>query len=74
MQSIAFAPRAAAAVTPEALLHILSSSHPDLWAETLPGETPEKLAARRDAAADILDDLLAEATDLLDEAAEGVAA
>lgn len=40
----------------------------ELWEETLPGESSEEAAARRDAAADISAELLAEA------ASEGVAA
>lgn len=43
------------------LAYALSRMIPDLRALILPGETLPDVLARRDAAADILDDLLAEA-------------
>ncbi|CAL9359968.1 hypothetical protein [Nocardiopsis dassonvillei] len=47
-----------------ALAHVIDhTTDPDLFAPALPGETTEELAARRAAAADILDDLLTEAAD-----------
>jgi hypothetical protein len=48
------------------LRHVLANSHPLLWVEDLPGETPEQRAARTDAAAGILDDLLDELADDLE--------
>ena len=46
------------------LAHVIDhTSDPDLFAPALEGETAEELAARRAAAADILDDLLTEAAD-----------
>ena len=44
-----------------ALAHVIDhTSDPDLFAPALPGETAEELAARRAAAADIVDALLEE--------------
>ncbi|GAA3165599.1 hypothetical protein GCM10010466_65460 [Planomonospora alba] len=43
------------------LAYAVERMTPDLWAALLPGETPEEARARREAAADILDELLHEA-------------
>ncbi|GAA4155100.1 hypothetical protein GCM10022416_55330 [Actinomadura keratinilytica] len=51
----------------------LSRMTPGLWAALLPGETLAEARARREAAADILDDLFAE-YDAAGEVAEGVSA
>jgi hypothetical protein len=67
---LAIIPRPAPERTPPPdigpLACVLANSDPYLWAEQLPGETPEQTAARQDAAAHILDDLLAELIDDLE--------
>lgn len=42
------------------LAYVLDNTLPDLWALILPGESFEDVMARREAARDIADDLLAE--------------
>jgi hypothetical protein len=41
-----------------AIAHVLANTEPDLWAPVLPGESWADLIARREARADILDELL----------------
>lgn len=52
---------AAAPMDVSALAFALANMEPDLWAPARPGEEWAEVIARRDAARDILDDLLAEA-------------
>lgn len=54
-------PRRRLPVSPDQLAAALAYMFPGLLVRSLPNETPEERAARRDAAWDILDDLLAEA-------------
>jgi hypothetical protein len=49
-----------------ALAFALANMEPDVWAPVRPGEAWADVIARRDAARDILDDLLAEAADIPD--------
>lgn len=51
----------AAPMDVSALAFALANMEPDLWAPVRPGEEWAEIIARRDAARDILDDLLAEA-------------
>ncbi|WP_327086682.1 hypothetical protein OIE66_30720 [Nonomuraea sp. NBC_01738] len=50
-----------------ALAFVLTHMHPDLSAPVLPGESWQEIRARRAAALDIADDLLAEAAALAEE-------
>jgi hypothetical protein len=49
------------------LAHALTHMHPDLWAPLLEDESFEDALVRREAARDILDDLLAEFAELAAE-------
>lgn len=51
------------------LARVLSSTEADLWAPIIPGESPADAMARHAAAADILDDLLAEFAHAAEEVA-----
>lgn len=61
-------PRTAPDLDVRPLVYALSRMAPELTALVLPGETWDDMMTRRAAAADILDDLLTEATDELSEA------
>lgn len=52
---------AAVLIDASALAFALANMEPDLWAPARPGEAWADVIARRDAARDILDDLLVEA-------------
>ncbi|MFD8534308.1 hypothetical protein ACFV0L_43560 [Streptosporangium canum] len=61
MRSIIPLPRTAPDLDTRPLAYALSHMEPDLRALVLPGESWDDMMTRREAAADILDDLLAEA-------------
>lgn len=51
---------AAAPLDVSALAHVLAHMEPDIWTPALPGERWADVVARREAARDMLDELLAE--------------
>ncbi|MFG1755916.1 hypothetical protein [Streptosporangium sandarakinum] len=68
MGSIIPLPRIAPDIDVRPLAYALANMEPELQALVLPGETWDDMMTRRAAAADILNELLAEFADLADDA------